>query len=171
MIKYKKLKGCARRTAAALFVICNFLFLIPPASAESISASVLKKNDVKRLAREIKKKADVNERDWFGRTPLMKAARFNAAESAALLIKNGAEINAVDKNGWTALMWASIECSSSAVKLLIDMGADVTVCDNLGYTALMFAENKECAEISAMLKEALKRTAVINTRNKGGKVK
>ncbi len=140
-------------------VFLMFFIFASNASAAGISASILKRNDVKRLAREIKKKADVNGRDWFGRTPLMKAVRFNAIESAEMLIENGAEINARDKNGWTALMWASVECSTSAVKLLIDGGADVTVSDKLGYTALMFAEDKKCAEICTMLKEALKREA------------
>ncbi|MCD6311650.1 MAG: ankyrin repeat domain-containing protein, partial [Elusimicrobia bacterium] len=139
-----------------IFVILPCIFFVPSVSAAGISAGMIKRNDVKRIVREIKKKADVNKRDWFGRTPLMKAVRFNAVESAELLIANGAEINAKDKNGWTALIWASVECSSSSVKLLIERGADAAVSDKLGYTALMFAENKKCAEICVMLKEALK---------------
>ncbi|MEA2082303.1 MAG: ankyrin repeat domain-containing protein, partial [Elusimicrobiota bacterium] len=143
--------------------IAQFFFFAAEISAAGISSSVLKKNDVKRLGRAIKKNADVNSRDWFGRTPLMKAARFNAVESAVLLIENGAEINTRDKNGWTALMWASVECSSSSVKLLIERGADATVSDKLGYTALMFAEDKKCAAVCDMLKDALKNQAEKNS--------
>jgi len=151
-----------------IFVILPSVFFVPSVSAAGISASMLKKNDVKRLARAIKKKADVNGRDWFGRTPLMKAVRFDAVESAVMLIENGAEINARDKNGWTALIWASVESSTSSAKMLIDRGADASVSDNLGYTALMFAEDKKCAAMCGMLKEALEREAEKNTQDREG---
>jgi len=43
-----------------IFIILSSVFFVPSVSGAGISASMLKKNDVKRVAREIKKKADVN---------------------------------------------------------------------------------------------------------------
>jgi len=153
----------SRRFALCLCVV----FCAQGAFAAGISSAILKRNDVKRLKLEIKKDADVNGCDWFGRTALMRSVRFNALDCAKLLISNGADINAKDKNGWTALIWASVECSSSAVSMLLEKGADADIRDNLGYNALMFAEDKKCDEVRAMLKEAMQKKSF---RNKGRRI-
>jgi len=44
-----------RKNIIGIFVILSSVFFVPSVSGAGISASMLKKNDVKRVAREIKK--------------------------------------------------------------------------------------------------------------------
>ena len=46
---------------------------------------------------------DVNAKNKWGATPLIKAAREGHKETVELLIAKGAEVNAKDNNGWTPL--------------------------------------------------------------------
>ncbi|MBA3052428.1 ankyrin repeat domain-containing protein [bacterium] len=151
------------------FAVCSLIvFCAQGVFAAGISSAILKRDDAKRLEREIKKSADINDCDWFGRTALMRAIRFNALDCAELLIANGAGIDTRDKNGWTALIWASVECSTSAVKMLLAKGADPHIHDNLGYTALMFAEDKNSDVICAMLRKAVEKSLLKKEKKPAG---
>lgn len=152
-------------TVIKRLVICFLLvFGVGEVFASGISSAILRRDDVKRMERELNRGADVNDSDWFGRTALMRAIRFSALDCAELLLEKGAGIDEKDKNGWTALMWASVECSTSAVKMLLEKGADAAIRDKLGYNALMLAEDKgSCGGVCDMLKEALKK----NMREEG----
>jgi ankyrin repeat protein len=63
--------------------------------------------------------AEVNERNNYGWTALMHAARLGNDEIVALLVDKGADINAADNDGWTALMRASHRGHTETVKLLL----------------------------------------------------
>ncbi|MDE5775982.1 MAG: ankyrin repeat domain-containing protein [Treponemataceae bacterium] len=51
-------------------------------------------------------------------------------------------------------MYAAQKNAADVAKLLIKTGADVNVKNNVDKTALMYAEEKEAAEVLALLKAA-----------------
>lgn len=77
----------------------------------------------------LKGKADVNEVDRSGKTPLMHAIDANIPRSkmVQLLIDFKAKIDAQDKHGFTPLMFATKRGFDYIVKLLLDAGADVNI--------------------------------------------
>ena len=81
-----------------------------------------------------------DEKDLFGRTQLMKAAKSGNEWQIKRLLESGANINLKDNDGWTALMYAvryneGLEC----VELLLDAGADIKITNNYGLTAIALA--------------------------------
>lgn len=81
-----------------------------------------------------------DEKDSFGRTLLMKAAKAGNDWLISTLLKSGANVNLKDNDGWTALMYAvRYQESISCVDLLIDAGADIKTTNNYGTSALMIA--------------------------------
>ena len=63
---------------------------------------------------------DVNQKDEFGRRPLMLTESPKVAQE---LIASGADINAVDYHGNTALRWAMTNGCKDVVTVLIAAGA------------------------------------------------
>ena len=89
----------------------------------------------------LKKGADVNASDKYGRTALMMAARLGTLDVVKCLVEHGADFEAKDKDGWTALIKAAIFGKLDVVKCLAECGADLDVKDKNGRTALMKAAN------------------------------
>ena len=81
------------------------VLLVGTAFADPIH-DVAWKGDLAGVQRELNKGADVNAKDYIGRTPLHNAARWGHKEVAKLLIAKGADVNAKDKRGLTPLEWA-----------------------------------------------------------------
>ncbi|MDR2877234.1 MAG: ankyrin repeat domain-containing protein, partial [Chromatiales bacterium] len=63
--------------------------------------------------------ADVDERNAYGWTALMHAARTGDVEMITLLLDHGAAIDTSDKEGWTALMRAAHRGNLDAVNMLL----------------------------------------------------
>lgn len=89
-------------------------------------------------------KADVNNVDVTGLTPLMLAAKTRDLTTIQLLLNAGARtsINAKDKTGQAALLYATADYYGSApeiVKTLVAAGADVNVADGRSQTPLILA--------------------------------
>ena len=83
--------------------------------------------------------ADVNDRDEFYTTALLRASREEKLEVVQLLIKYGADVNSPDGVGRTPLHVAS-ECGrSEIVQVLLDHGADVDAKRMDDWTALHLA--------------------------------
>ena len=97
---------------------------------------------------------DVNRRDEFGSTALMRACgsgatkATNPAEVRALL-DAGADVNAADGAGYTALMFAVDE--PEAVKLLLAHGANVNAMNENHTTALIEACRQHGDKVSVRL--------------------
>ncbi|MBO5285086.1 MAG: ankyrin repeat domain-containing protein, partial [Alphaproteobacteria bacterium] len=108
--------------------------------------------------------ADVNERDDFGRTPLMEACKRADVTAVEFLLAHGALINLQDKEQKTALMYAAEyagrESNLQIIKMLLAKGADVNIENALGETALMIASQTEEGE--AAIKLLLNKGADIN---------
>lgn len=74
----------------------------------------------------LRKNADPNLKDHFGRSPFHHVSRLDAIELAFDLLKYGADVNAEDAFGNTPLM-ISLLCLNSLhmAKLLVKKGADI----------------------------------------------
>jgi len=110
----------------------------------------------------LKKGADVNAADKFGKTALMMASEKGYKEIMEMLLAKGADVNAKGKPGKTALMIATENGYEQVVKLLLAKGADVQAQEVLGNTALMMAFEKGYKEIMEML---LAKGADVNKKN------
>ncbi|KAJ5807643.1 hypothetical protein N7447_011099 [Penicillium robsamsonii] len=85
---------------------------------------------------------DVNAKDHFGQTLLIRAARQQHMGVVRLLLDHGASIDAHDTCGWTALWWAAERGSETVVQCLLDHDADFYIQDHYGWTVLMRAAEK-----------------------------
>lgn len=98
----------------------------------SISASSPTRND-SRIPAVLKvlleHGADVNVRNKFGETPLLRSLQYGHEPLARLLIEHGADVNATTEEGETALMVAVKRKNEGLVRLLIDSGANVDAQD------------------------------------------
>ena len=88
-------------------------------------------------------RAEVNQTNDAGWTPLMTAARFNTRlDVVAALLSAGADVDARNHDGLTALMLAAASEAPAAVAIaekLLDAGADMEKADRFGRTAAMVA--------------------------------
>jgi ankyrin repeat protein len=83
--------------------------------------------------------ARVDERDAWGRTPLMRACAENKLHSVTCLLNRRADVNAADEDGLTSLMFSVEDTSVDQTRLLIQRGARVGTRDKQGKTALHHA--------------------------------
>jgi uncharacterized protein len=113
-----------------------------------------KHGDLEKVRRLVEHGADINAKDEYGQTALMKAAHRGQVELVRLLIKNGADLNTTAKYNLSALMLSLIAGHPDVARLLIEAGADVNLRSNMNfYSALHLAENAGYREIVALLKQ------------------
>jgi hypothetical protein len=109
----------------------------------------------------IERGADVNARDWMGRTALFHAAMGAKTGMIKLLAAYGGDPNIRDKEGRTALMTASSLCRYWNIKALLEYGADPSIRNNRGRTALepdyVATNDPNCAICRRLLQEAVSR--------------
>ena len=114
----------------------------------------------------IKKGANVNQTNAFGKTPLFYAVEFNQSAVVSLLLENGANVNqkyinnnqklaltanigsntpyyitlcALEHTSKNVLMHAASFSDTEILKLLVSKGANINAVDDLGFNALDFA--------------------------------
>ena len=92
--------------------------------------------NIKAVIRHLANGVDVNVKNDFGFTPLLKAAQFGRREVAELLIAKGADVNAKNDEDGTPLHLAADRGHTEVVELLITAGADVNAKDDEGETPL-----------------------------------
>ena len=71
--------------------------------------------------------ADVNWRDRYSHTPLMKAAESGSVEHLWVLLSAGADVNGANIDNYTALMAAAAEGNAECVDTLLKAGTDVNI--------------------------------------------
>jgi len=103
-------------------------------------------------------------KDWYGYTPLNRAAEHGHMKVLSLLLDRGADIEAKDNDGNTPLLWA-INSQTEALVFLLDRGADIEAKDSLGMTALQWVSSNGLTEHLTAL---LDRGADIQSKNNGG---
>lgn len=94
--------------------------------------------------------ADVNAKDNYGNTALIKAISKGNKEVIKLLLAADVNVNAKNDNGTTALIAAAQHRGKEIIQMLLDKKADVNAQNNGGGTALMEAVltgKKEIAEL------------------------
>lgn len=85
-------------------------------------------------------RAESNDADENGITPLMLAAKEGNDWSVRMLLEAGADVNARDKDGWTALMYAvRYQNSSSIITMLQNGGAYLRIRNTHNATPLLLA--------------------------------
>lgn len=105
----------------------------------------------------IQRGAMVDEKDHYGRTPLVWACESGNIKLVELLLDCGANINAAGhEQGYTSLINAAKFGNLEMVKLLVERQADINVSTKLGLTSLMWAAANGHIEV---VKELLKNGA------------
>jgi serine/threonine-protein phosphatase 6 regulatory ankyrin repeat subunit B len=98
--------------------------------------------------------ADVNAKDEFGSTALMRASMNGHTNVVQLLLKSGAAVNIqatfIRK---TALMFASQYGHTNVVQLLLEYGADVSKSDEYDRTALALATAYGHVDVQNLLRQ------------------
>ncbi|KAF5242785.1 hypothetical protein FANTH_8521 [Fusarium anthophilum] len=112
-----------------------------------------------------RKRANIEDRDDFGRTPLILAAREGHMDTAWLLFSYEAKMEALDHSNHTPLMAASDQGRTSMVIMLIRKGADILARDIDGNTSISLASRKGHLETVACLRN---RNAPVNDCNSIG---
>ena len=106
-------------------------------NARLIEVAANRLEPLRKVKKLIKKGANVNARNNYGRTALMEAVYSGRLDKAEMLIENGADVNAKDNARRTALMEAAGRGYSDIEKLPIEKGANASIQDNDGKTADM----------------------------------
>ncbi len=84
----------------------------------------------------------IDERNSFGKTPLMTAAQHDRLDAVAWLLQNGADVAAVTDTTSlafgrrTALMYAAASASIPVISALLNAGADPHQADTMGKSAI-----------------------------------
>jgi ankyrin repeat protein len=94
--------------------------------------------DLATAAELLKAKADVEEPDSEGHSPLMLALNGGNSDIAKLLIAKGAQAARKDGSGWTPLLYAFYGGAFDVAPLLIEKGAEVNGTVGGGWTPIMF---------------------------------
>lgn len=100
----------------------------------------------------LQSKADPEEKDARGWTPLHHAAANNFPATAKVLLAAGAEASACDAHGWTPLHAAVTRGAEVAlIQLLLNKGASPSATDGYGWTPLHMAAFYGHEEIARLL--------------------
>jgi ankyrin repeat protein len=116
-------------------------------------------NDVAAARRLVADGADVDAKDSFNGTGLIRAAERGHTRVIARLLETEIELDHVNRLGWTALLEAIILGEGGAahtrtVRLLVDAGADVDIADESGTTPLAHARRMGFEAIERILADA-----------------
>ncbi|MDD8014239.1 MAG: ankyrin repeat domain-containing protein [Acidobacteriota bacterium] len=98
-----------------------------PASPQNLNEDLVAaawSDDSGEIQRLLKAGAEINAKDGFGFTALMRASERGNAELVKALLQAGADIKVKRENGWTALQDACSANQLEALKVLLDAGAD-----------------------------------------------
>jgi uncharacterized protein len=95
--------------------------------------------------------ADVNRLDYYGYTPLLKAAYWNSYQAAQLLLRWNANLNIQEcYYGYTAIHTAVYYGYEAMTKLLISAGANLNIQNYSGNTVLHYAADAKHEGLSGL---------------------
>lgn len=117
-------------------------------------------DDVKRC---LATQADLEERDWWSRTPYLIAIQAGDIAKAQLLLDGGANPNVVGRCGKQPMVYAISNQHISMLNWLLEHGADIEQIDDFGDTCLIEAVERDNV---AAVKVLLRAGANTSTRSK-----
>ena len=109
--------------------------------ASQTRSKIKQKNKIEQPL--INKVEDINIKDTYGQTLLMRAISTDNCKIVQEIINAKADVNAKDNYGRTALMYAVESNNLEVVILLIQAKANVNAQDNSGKASLIYAANKQ----------------------------
>ena len=102
----------------------------------------------------MKRKADLETKDDYGDTPLLKAVKKDAPENVIdLLLEHSANVHAVAEDEKTVLHYAAQTGKAEMIKKMIESGLCVNKDDKNGWTPLHVAVHHGCKVAAAVLIE------------------
>ncbi len=108
---------------------------------DTVFLQAARSGDYNTILQCIQNREELNQTDYFGKTPLMTAALFGHKEIVELLIDNGASINLIDRSRRTLLMHAILSGNIELVKLVHAKQPSLSCEDEYGKSILMHAAN------------------------------
>ena len=120
-------------------------------------------DDPRLLTLTLANAADVDAKDRYNGTGLIRAADRGHVRIVGRLLETEIDVDHVNRLGWTALLEAIIlgggdRRHTEVVRLLVAAGADVNLPDGQGLTPLAHARRQGFDEIAAILERAGART-------------
>ncbi|KIG12502.1 Ankyrin [Enhygromyxa salina] len=95
-----------------------------------------------------------NQKDQYGRTPLIKAVASGNVEAANWLLEAGVEIDLPDARGETPLTYAVVKKEAELALKLIELGAKGDRKDAAGNTPLLWAQRYGLSDVVEKLTDA-----------------
>jgi|GEM_PF-3566099 len=99
----------------------------------------------------LKEKIDINEKDNYGKSPLLIASLSGCKTLVDYMIKENIDLNQADKQGNSAVILASDKNRTEILKSLLDNRASINKKNNEGENALMIAVENENIEAVKLL--------------------
>ena len=116
-------------------------------------------DDIRLLDLTLANGAEVNDKDSYNGTGLIRAAERGHARIVERLLRAGIDKDHVNRLGWTALLEAIVlgsggEEHTATVRALVRGGVDVNIPGKDGVTPLAHAEQRDYEEIARILRAA-----------------
>ena len=143
-----------RVVAWAVMLLLSLLWLSAVSALAAEFHDAVRSGDVQRVENLLDRGADKNQRDEWGRTPLIVALQQDRAQAAALLLRRGVDPSLTDAWGRTALLVAAQLRNNAAIEALIAARADVNAANRNDITPLIAAAQTGNREALAMLVRA-----------------
>ena len=124
---------------------------ITPDSAALDLWRVAETGDVAELARILPRVSNVNARNQYGMTALMRAAYHGHDRMVRALLDHGADPNLTRNDKFTALALAAFFGHKETVRILIEHGAKTEVVTRCGYSAKTWARARTFDEVARCL--------------------
>jgi hypothetical protein len=143
-------------------------FFSRPAAWASDFLEICMRGNPEEIRQAVLSGMDVNKRDVFGSTPLIRGLRWGwTVEVIKTLLEVGADVNAQDWEGWTPLMVAAQSGDTLITSLLLEAKAEVNTRNAYGCTALMYASAGKNPEVVRLLLEAGADTNLVDNQGRG----
>ena len=123
-------------------------------SKDTLLVEAAESGNIHTVERLLRDGADIEQRDWRGRTALLAATHGNQVETARMLISAGADVNAKDAIDDSPYLYAGARGHLEILELTLAHGADLRSTNRYGGTALIPAAERGHVETVQRLIEA-----------------
>lgn len=103
--------------------------------------------NVKTIQILLEKGAEIEAKDAYGMTALMRAASVGNSEIIQVLLEKGANVGSAGHGGQTALMYAVLRDDEASTRILLANGSKIDLADESGNTPLMLTRSLKTARL------------------------